>query len=107
MACERPPAGRFAPRLSPSRGGQLVTPVPAPAVLLEVSNCFTEGQEATTVPLERGTAVERSDRQGVAHKPCLIRRSPISDLESRTCNAGIVRFSICFQPCSFASGSSF
>jgi hypothetical protein len=55
-ACERPPAGRFAPRLSPFvRGTFRRQPL---AVDFAVS------------PLRRGTAVERSDRQGVAHKPC-------------------------------------
>jgi hypothetical protein len=52
--CERPPACRFAPRLSPFVRGTL-TKVP------------------TLSPLRRGTAGERSDRQGVAHKPCTVR----------------------------------
>jgi DNA-binding beta-propeller fold protein YncE len=56
MARERPPAGRFAPRLSPFVRGTLQTRTPCERVLVS--------------PLRRGTAVERSDRQGVAHKPC-------------------------------------
>jgi hypothetical protein len=58
MACERPPAGRYAPRLSPFARGTLAQ---SPQRL-----CPTP-----VSPLPRGTAVERSDRQGVAHEPCL------------------------------------
>ena len=58
MVCERPPAGRFAPRLSPFVRGTLTCFVAALMKPVAVS------------PLRRGTAVERSDRQGVAHKTC-------------------------------------
>src|SRR6186997_3441306 len=60
MACERPPACRFAPRLSPFVRGTL------PLVGL-----LTTLKPGPVSPLRRGTAAERSDRQGVAHEPCL------------------------------------
>src|SRR6187455_2182216 len=53
MVCERPPACRFAPRLSPFVRGTLA-----------------EVNRRVVSPLRRGTAAERSDRQGVAHTPC-------------------------------------
>ena len=59
--CERPPAGRFAPRLSPFVRGTL-----NPAILV---GAFLN---VCSVPLTKGDSRERSDRQGVAHKPGLI-----------------------------------
>jgi hypothetical protein len=56
---ERPPAGRYAPRLSPFARGTLIRDKP------------TAGGFAFGVsPLQRGTAAERSDRQGVAPESC-------------------------------------
>src|SRR5215510_11832674 len=61
MACERPPACRFAPRLSPSRGGQprseatgrgsLTRYAPERPVQFEISNLEPELQESSNFNL--------------------------------------------------------
>ena len=43
---------------------------PLPVASLRGCPPFVRGTLQTLSPLRRGTAVERSDRQGVAHKPC-------------------------------------
>jgi hypothetical protein len=87
MVFERPPAGRFAPQLSPFvRGTLLRLTVQQPWNLgistvdsINLQICRIHGGDSkvvevlnggASVPLRRGTAVERSDRQGVARDGC-------------------------------------
>src|SRR5262245_1758883 len=70
MACERPPACRFAPAAVPlCEGDNHERFSRLQRLLLCVADfCVSLGKAGTTSPSQ--TAVARSDRQVVAHTPC-------------------------------------